>query len=594
MVTTNFADPIALDAQHVLQIYKRAPVVFESGKGSALFTRDGERYLDLISGVGVASLGHGHPGLAHAIADQASTLLHTSNLFHHPLQGEVAARLSDLSGLPRAFFCNSGAEAVEACLKFARRYWYTLGTPRPDFVALTHSFHGRTMGAVSVTWDDHYRAPFGPLVPGVTFVDPSDPAAITAAITDRTAAVIVEPIQGEGGVRPLSQSSADAIRAGCKRTGALLISDEVQCGLGRTGRPFHGTALGLQPDLMALGKALGAGVPIGAALFSDKVAAAAKPGDHGSTYGGNLLACRAALVFLEALTAGGLMDHVTHAGAHLERGLRAIAARQKAVKDVRGAGVMWGLELDRPAAAVVDAARERRLLINRTSDTVVRLLPPFVITERGDRRSAAAARGGHRGGGRGAQAVNTTIQLRAGEAADAAAIHGLITANLQAGHLLPRTLEDVETHAGRFVVAVSGDGAVIGCGELAPLSGDVAEVRSLVVDEARRGQRTGLTLVTAIADRARELGYVTLCAFTHQPAHFIRLGFSIVPHVWVPEKIAHDCVSCSQFRRCGQYAVSLALRAGAGLRLELTAPPARAVAAPRASVERLRLIPIPA
>ena len=381
MLTTTTTDPIALDARHVLQVYRRAPVVFESGKGSALFTRTGERYLDLISGVGVASLGHAHPALARAIADQSAALLHTSNLFHHPLQSELASQLSALSGLPRAFFCNSGAEAVEACLKFSRRFWYTQGTPRPNFVAFTHSFHGRTMGALSVTWDDHYRVPFAPLVPGVTFVDPADPAAIAAAVTDDTAAVIVEPIQGEGGVRPLAQRSADAIAAACRRTGALLIADEVQCGLGRTGRAFYSTALGLEPDLMALGKALGAGVPIGAAMFADRVAAAAKAGDHGSTYGGNLLACRAALVFLDQLTRGGLMDQVATTGAYLERGLRAIAARQPVIKSVRGAGVMWGLELDRPAGAVVEAALERKLLINRTSDTVVRLLPPYVITK---------------------------------------------------------------------------------------------------------------------------------------------------------------------------------------------------------------------
>jgi predicted acetylornithine/succinylornithine family transaminase len=355
--------------------------VFESGKGSSLFTRSGDRYLDLISGVGVASLGHAHPGLARALAEQASTLLHTSNLFHHPLQSELATRLSDLSGLPRAFFCNSGAEAVEACLKFSRRFWHAQGTPRTKYVAFTHSFHGRTMGALSVTWDDHYRAPFAPLVPGVTFVDPADVAAVTAAITSDTAAVILEPIQGEGGVRPISPATAAAVAAACRRTGALLIAVEVQCGLGRTGRAFYSAALGLEPDLMALGKALGAGVPIGAALFSDRVAAAARPGDHGSTYGGNLLACRAALVFLEELTAGGLMEQVARTGAYLERGLRAIAARQPAITDVRGAGVMWGLEIDRPAAAVVEAALQRHLLINRTSDTVVRLLPPYVITE---------------------------------------------------------------------------------------------------------------------------------------------------------------------------------------------------------------------
>lgn len=374
-------DPIALDAQHVLQVYRRAPVVFESGRGCALFTSQGERYLDLISGVGVASLGHAHPTLARAIADQASTLLHTSNLFHHPLQSALASQLAALSGLPRAFFCNSGAEAVEACLKFSRRFWHAQGTPRTNFVAFTHSFHGRTMGAVSVTWDDHYRAPFAPLVPGVTFVDPGDPAAIAAAVTRDTAAVIVEPIQGEGGVRPLPQAAADAIAAACRRTGALLIADEVQCGLGRTGRVFYSEALGLQPDLMALGKALGAGIPIGAALFSDRVAAAAKPGDHGSTYGGNLLACRAALVFLEELTSNGLMNHVARVGEYMKRGLLGIASRQPAVKAVRGAGVMWGLDIDRPAAAVVDAARERRLLINRTSETVIRLLPPYIITE---------------------------------------------------------------------------------------------------------------------------------------------------------------------------------------------------------------------
>jgi acetylornithine/N-succinyldiaminopimelate aminotransferase len=381
MLTTSTADPIALDAQHVLQVYRRAPVVFESGKGCALFTRAGERYLDLISGVGVASLGHGHPALARALAEQAATLIHTSNLFHHPLQSELASRLSSMTGLPRAFFCNSGAEAVEACLKFARRFWHAQGTPRAGFVAFDHSFHGRTMGAVSVTWDSHYRDPFGPLVPGVTFVDPSDTAAIAAAITSSTAAVIVEPIQGEGGVRPIPQTAADAIVAACRRTGALLIADEVQCGLGRTGKPFHSPALALAPDLMALGKALGAGVPIGAALFSERVAAAAKPGDHGSTYGGNLLACRAALTFLDQLD-GGLLDHVARAGAHLEAGLRAIASRQPAIRDVRGAGLMWGLDIDRPAAAIVEAARERRLLINRTSDTVIRLLPPYVITER--------------------------------------------------------------------------------------------------------------------------------------------------------------------------------------------------------------------
>jgi predicted acetylornithine/succinylornithine family transaminase len=377
---TAATDVIAAEAQSILQVYRRNPVVFERGEGCRLYTADGRAYLDLISGVGVAALGHAHPTLAAAIAAQSAELLHTSNLFFHPLQAEVASRLTALSGMDRAFFCNSGAEAIEACLKFARRYWHALDQRRTRFVAFEHAFHGRTMGALSVTWDDHYRAPFSPLLSDVVFVPIDDPSALEQAVTADTAAIIVEPIQGEGGVRPLPQKMADAIWESCRRTGALLIADEVQCGLGRTGRAFYSSAIGLKPDLMAVGKALGAGVPVAAALFTERVAGAAAFGDHGSTYGGNLLACRAALVFLDELTRHGLMDHVAAVGQHTGTALRAMAARHSAVKDVRGAGLIWGIELDRPAGPVVEAALERGLLVNRTSDTVIRLLPPYVIT----------------------------------------------------------------------------------------------------------------------------------------------------------------------------------------------------------------------
>jgi predicted acetylornithine/succinylornithine family transaminase len=370
---------MALESEHVLQVYRRGAVVFERGRGCRLFDSDGRSYLDLISGVGVASLGHAHPRLAAALAEQAARLLHTSNLFFHPLQGEVAGRLAALSGLPRAFFCNSGTEAVEACLKFARRYWHAQASPRAGFVAFEHSFHGRSMGSLSVTWDDHYRAPFAPLLNDVQFVPADDPEALLAAVTGSTAAIIVEPLQGEGGVRPLPAAIAAAIREACRRTGALLIADEVQCGLGRTGRPFYSATLGLEPDLMALGKALGAGVPIGAAMFSERVASAAAFGDHGSTYGGNLLACRASLVFLEELVDRDLISNVAQAGERFESGLRRLAAKHSQVKDVRGAGLIWGIELDRAAAPVVEAALRIGLLVNRTADTVLRLLPPFVI-----------------------------------------------------------------------------------------------------------------------------------------------------------------------------------------------------------------------
>jgi predicted acetylornithine/succinylornithine family transaminase len=382
MPPTPVSDVRTLESQHVLQIYRRLPVVFERGEGVRLFDDAGRSYLDFVSGIGVASLGHGHAGLAKALAEQASTLVHTSNLYFHPLQGELASRLSALTGLERAFFCNSGTEAVEACLKFARRHWHGRGAPsRSKFVAFTHSFHGRTMGSLSVTWDDHYRAPFEPLVPGVTFAKTDDPAALDHIVDDRTAAIIVEPIQGEGGVRPLSAAMVDAISASCRRTGALLIADEVQTGSGRTGEFIYSRRLGLKPDLVALGKALGAGVPIGAAMLSGEVAKTAAPGDHGTTYGGNLLACRAALVFLDAL-AGGLQDAIQRVSVQLFAGLHGLAAKHpNRIAAVRGKGLIAGIDLTADAQPVINAALQRGLLVNRTAATVVRLLPPYITTE---------------------------------------------------------------------------------------------------------------------------------------------------------------------------------------------------------------------
>jgi predicted acetylornithine/succinylornithine family transaminase len=368
------------DQRHILQTYRRQPVAFVRGSGPRLWDVDGREYLDFISGIGVASLGHAHPGLAQVIAEQASTLLHTSNLYYHPYQTEAAARLTGLSGLDRVFFCNSGTEANEACLKFARRYWHTQGvTGRSGYVALEMGFAGRTMGALSVTHDVHYRTPFMPLIGPVTFVNPESPGALTAAVGDHTAAIIAEPIRGEGGVRPLPAAFSDELNDVCRRTGTLLIADEVQTGLGRTGHGFHFQALGWAPDLISVGKALGAGVPVGASLVSERVAQQISPGDHGSTYGGNLLATRAAAFFLEQLMDKGLLDHIKAVGAHFERRLRALALMHPVIVEVRGAGLMRGLELQIDATAVVDQARQDGLLINRTNEKVVRLLPPLTI-----------------------------------------------------------------------------------------------------------------------------------------------------------------------------------------------------------------------
>jgi acetylornithine aminotransferase/acetylornithine/N-succinyldiaminopimelate aminotransferase len=380
-MTTVIDDVVARESRFVLQTYRRNPVTFVRGEGVHLYDANGREYIDLLSGIGVAALGHAHPALTRAIADQANTLIHTSNLFFHPFQGELAERLSSLSGLPRAFFCNSGTEAVEACLKFARRYWHTKGEPRAHFVALDESFHGRTFGSLSVTSDDHYRKPFEPLVPTVTFVRTNDPDALAAAVSTSTGAIIAEPVIGEGGIRPLTPAFAAAIKAACARTGALFIADEVQSGLGRTGHPFYFQALNLEPDLVAVGKALGGGVPVGAALVSQKVADTLTFGDHGSTYGGNLLACRAGLCVLGEIFDGRLVDQIKRVGAAFERRLRAIAASRPVVKEIRGAGLMWGVDLTRDAAAVVPAALERGVVVNRTAESVVRLLPPLIITE---------------------------------------------------------------------------------------------------------------------------------------------------------------------------------------------------------------------
>ena len=382
----------ALEAEHVLQTYKRQPVVFVRGEGSRLFDAEGKSYLDFISGIGVVVLGHGHAGLAAAIASQAQTLIQTSNLYYHPLQGQLAARLAALSGLQRTFFCNSGTEAVEACLKFARRYWFSQGqTQRTGYVALQHGFSGRTLGALSVTANKAYREPFEPLIPGVTCVSPDDPGALDAAVTDQTAAIIAEPIQGEGGVRPLSMAFASAIERVCERTGTLLIADEVQSGLGRTGEPFYSAALGLTPDLMSIGKALGSGVPIGAALVAEHVAKQVFAGDHGSTYGGNLLSTRAGLYVLEQLTGttepvpyrapDGLIGHVREMASVFEHALNRLAAEHAIVNAVRGVGLMRALELKTDAAPVVEAALKSGLLVNRTAERAVRMLPPLTVSQ---------------------------------------------------------------------------------------------------------------------------------------------------------------------------------------------------------------------
>jgi predicted acetylornithine/succinylornithine family transaminase len=373
-------DAAAREARHLYPTYRRPDRTFESGSGFVLRDSEGREYVDLLGGIAVNALGHAHPRIARAIADQAGRLLHCSNLFRHPLQGVLAERLARLSGLPRVFFCNSGSEAVEAGIKVARALARARGEPsRTDLVALEGSFHGRTAGALSVTAEESYRAPFGPLLQGVRFVPPEEARTLRDAIGPRTAVVLMEPIQGEGGVRCLSASYLAAAREACDAAGALLLFDEVQCGLGRTGRWFAFQESGVLPDLVCVAKPLAAGLPLGALLGREETAMALGPGSHGSTFGGGALACRAALEFLDVVEEEGLLERVRATGERALRAFRSLASRCRALLDVRGRGLMIGLEVDRPAAPLVDALLERGFIVGSCRGQVLRLLPPFAV-----------------------------------------------------------------------------------------------------------------------------------------------------------------------------------------------------------------------
>jgi predicted acetylornithine/succinylornithine family transaminase len=341
---------------------------------------EGREYVDLIGGIAVNALGHAHPRLVAAIAEQAGRLIHCSNLYHHPLQGALAARLAEISGLPRVFFCNSGTEAIEAAIKLARAWARARGEEgRAGLVALHQGFHGRTLGALSVTSQESYRAPFEPLVPGVRFVPPGDAEALRAAVGRDTAAVLIEPVQGEGGVRCLEPAFLAAARAACDAAGALLVFDEVQCGLGRTGRWFAFQEHGVMPDLLCIAKPLGGGLPLGALLGSEETARVLGAGAHGSTFGGGPLACRAALEFLAVVEEEELLARVTLTGERAMTALRDLAAAEPAIREIRGRGLMIGIELNRPAAPVVAALRDRGYLVGSCRGDVLRLLPPYTI-----------------------------------------------------------------------------------------------------------------------------------------------------------------------------------------------------------------------
>lgn len=375
----------AAEAQLLVQTYERNPVNFVRGEGVHLFDEEGVVYLDMLSGIGVSALGYGHPAILEAIDAQSRKLMHTSNLFCHSGQAELALRLTEMTGLDRVFFCNSGTEAWEAALKLARAHsallrqeGNSIGT---RILALEHSFHGRTMGSVSTTHKQKYREPFAPLVPGVEFVRFDDVADLEQKFSEEVCAICVEPVQGEGGIRPVSPEFFSAARQLTSKTGALLIADEIQSGMGRTGEWCAYQHYGILPDVTTLAKPLGGGIPIGAMLCTDETARAFTPGMHGTTFGGGPLACAVAIAVIDAMRRDHMLDHVQKIGRYFFDQLLHLAERHPIIADVRGMGLMLGLELHSAEAAKHVAAEmmERHILINRTSETVLRFLPPYIL-----------------------------------------------------------------------------------------------------------------------------------------------------------------------------------------------------------------------
>ena len=386
----------AAEARLLLSTYDRNPLLFVRGEGVHIIDEKGDRYLDLLSGIGVNALGYGHPVIEEAIARQSRALIHTSNLYFHQGQAELALRLTELTGMDRAFFCNSGAEAWECALKLARAHagilrgeGVNIGT---KFLALEQSFHGRTFGAMSTTYKDKYREPFAPVVPGVEFVRFNDVADLRAKFSNEVCAILVEAVQGEGGVRPLTQEFIAEARALATSTGALLIADEIQCGMGRTGKWCAYQHYDIQPDITTLAKPLAGGIPMGAVLCSEEVARSFHPGMHGTTFGGGPLACAVAVAVIDHIENENLLANATEVGDYFQAQLRALAARHDAIVDVRGKGLMVAAELDSAELAKLTVAEmlKRHILINCTSDTVLRFLPPYIL-ERAHVDTAIAA-----------------------------------------------------------------------------------------------------------------------------------------------------------------------------------------------------------
>ena len=369
--------------QNILHTYNRFPVVFEKGDGVYLYDVEGRKYLDFAAGIAVNALGYNHPSFTRALQEQSQKLIHISNLYYNVPMIEAGSRILGISGMDKVFFTNSGAEAIEGALKAARKYAWTKKSGRYEFIAMNHSFHGRTVGAVSITGHPEYREPFEPLFPGVHFAEYNDLDSVKALVSEKTCGIILEPLQGEGGIHPAAQEFMEGIRKLCDEQDILMICDEVQCGMGRTGTMFAWQGYGVRPDIMTMAKAIGNGIPVGAFAMTERVAEQSlKPGDHGTTYGGNPLACMAVRKVLEIFEKEQIVEHVKKIEPYLTARLDELTEKTDCILERRGKGLMQGLVLTKPFAEVNRRALEEGLLVISAEGNVLRLLPPLIIEEK--------------------------------------------------------------------------------------------------------------------------------------------------------------------------------------------------------------------
>ena len=368
--------------ENLIHVYNRFPIALDHGEGMYLYDTEGKEYLDFAAGFAVSGLGYDNKELNQALKDQIDKLYHTSNLYFHESCGEAAKELNRICGMDRVFFTNSGGEANEGALKAARKYAYKKGTGRYEFIAMEDSFHGRSMGALSVTGTEHYRTPFEPLIPGVKFAKYNDLDSVKALVSDKTCAIILEALQGEGGITPATDEFMKGLRQICDEEGILLICDEIQCGMGRTGSMFAYQQYGVKPDIVTVAKALGCGVPIGAFLAKENVAKALVPGDHGTTYGGNPLACAASAKVFELFEKLNVLENVQKVGAYMAKKLEQIVQDYDIVIEHRGVGLIQGIELSLNPKDVISNALDNGLILFSAGTNVIRFVPPLVITEK--------------------------------------------------------------------------------------------------------------------------------------------------------------------------------------------------------------------